>query len=136
MTGSLETTIKIDSWEEQPTAEFDDGTKVAHAVVGLVDASSGGDEGLRSGHLESVLYYRKDGTSSYVGVLRLEAVLGGRAGALTAIGEGGYDGTTASSTMQITEGTGDLAGITGTVSSSSTHDDYPDMPLVIAYELG
>ena len=38
--------------------------------------------------------------------------------------------------MRIVEGTGDLAGITGSVSSSSTHDDYPNMPLVIAYELG
>ena len=132
MTATIETTIKIDSWDEQPTAEHDDGTKVAHAVVGLTD----GKDGLRAGHLESVLYYAADGTSTYAGLLRLEAEIDGRTGAFTAIGEGGYDGTTASSTMRIVEGTGGLAGITGTVSSSSTHEDYPNMPLVIDYDLG
>jgi len=132
MTTKIETTIKIQSWDEQPTAEHDDGTKVAHALVGLTD----GKDGLRAGQLESVLYYAADGTSTYAGVLRLEAELDGKAGALSAIGEGGYDGTTASSTMRIIEGTGDLAGITGTVSSSSTHEDYPNMPLVIEYDLG
>jgi hypothetical protein len=131
MTSRIETTIKIDSWEEKPSVEYDDGTKVAHAVVALTD----GNEGLRTGHLESVLYYRADGTSSYVGVLHLDAELDGRSGSLTAIGEGSYDGTTASSIMRIAEGTGDLAGMTGTVSSSSTHADYPHMPLVVAYEL-
>ena len=38
--------------------------------------------------------------------------------------------------MRIVEGTGDLAGITGTVASSSTQEDYPNMPLVIEYQLG
>jgi hypothetical protein len=131
MASRIETTIKIDSWDEKPSLEYDDGTKVAHAVVALTD----GNEGLRTGHLESVLYYRADGTSSYVGVLHLDAELDGRSGSFTAIGEGSYDGTTASSTMRIAEGTGDLAGLTGTVSSSSTHADYPNMPLVVAYEL-
>jgi hypothetical protein len=132
MTTKIETTIKIDAWDEQPTAEHDDGTKVAHAVVTLAE----GNEGLRSGHLESVLHYAADGTSTYAGLIRLEGELDGRSGALTAIGEGTYDGTTAASTMRIVEGTGDLAGISGTVSSSSTQEDYPNMPLVIEYSLG
>ena len=132
MTEKIETTIKIDSWEEQPTQEFDDGTTIAHAVVGLVD----GRDGLRTGHLESVLHYGADGSSTYVGVIRVTAELGGRSGAFTAVGEGGYDGTTATSSMRIVEGTGDLAGITGTVTSSSTQEDYPNMPLVIEYDLG
>jgi hypothetical protein len=136
MTEQLETTIKIDSWEEKPSAEYDDGTKVAHAVVGLSDGTGDSSGDLRSGLMESVLYYREDGTSSYVGLIHLEGKLGGRSGSFTAIGDGGYDGTTASSTMRIVEGTGGLAGITGTVSSSSTHEDYPNMPLVIAYDLG
>jgi hypothetical protein len=132
MTEKIETTIKIDSWDEKPTQEFDDGTKIAHAVVALTD----GNDGLATGHLESVLYYREDGTSSYAGVIHLDAELDGKVGSFTAIGEGEYDGTTASSTMRIVEGTGDLAGITGTVSSSSTQEDYPNMPLVIEYALG
>ena len=132
MTETLTTTIKIDNWDEQPTQEHDDGTKTAHAVVTLTE----GNHGLRSGLLESVLHYGSDGTSEYAGLIRLEAELDGKSGAFTAIGEGTYDGTTASSTMRIVDGTGDLAGISGTVSSSSTQDDYPNMPLVVDYELG
>ena len=132
MSTKIETTIKIDSWDEQPTNEYDDGTKLAHAVVGLTE----GKDGLSAGHLETVLYYAADGTSTYAGVIHLDADLDGKSGSFTAIGEGEYDGTTASSTMRIVEGTGDLAGITGTVSSSSTQEDYPNMPLVVAYEIG
>ena len=132
MSEKIETTIKIDSWDEKPTQEYDDGTKLAHAAVALTE----GNDGLATGHLESVLYYTAEGTSSYVGAIRLEAELDGKKGAFTAIGEGAYDGTTASSTMRIVEGTGDLAGITGTVSSSSTQADYPNMPLVVEYQLG
>jgi len=132
MTEKLETTIRIDSWEEQPTQEFDDGTKVAHAVVWLTD----GNDGIGTGLMESVLYYRADGTSSYLALIRLEAELGGKSGAFTAVGEGAYDGTTAGGSMRIVGGTGDLEGITGTVGSDSTHEDYPNMPLVIEYDLG
>jgi hypothetical protein len=91
MTETLTTTIKIDNWDEQPTQEHDDGTKTAHAVVTLTD----GNDGLRSGLLESVLHYGSDGTSEYAGLIRLEAELDGKVGAFTAIGEGTYDGTTA-----------------------------------------
>ena len=131
MTTKLETTIKIDSWDEKPSAEYDDGTKVAHAVVSLTD----GNDGLSTGHLESVLYYGADGTSSYVGVLHLDGELAGKSGSFTALGQGEYDGTTASSTMPIIGGTGELDGIAGSVSSSSTQADYPNMPLVIEYDL-
>ena len=131
MTTKLKTTIKIDNWDEKPTAEYDDGTKVAHAVVSLTE----GNDGLSTGHLESVLYYGADGTSSYVGVLHLDGELDGKSGSFTALGHGEYDGTTASSTMPIIGGTGELDGITGSVSSSSTQDDYPNMPLVIEYDL-
>lgn len=128
----LETTIKIDDWQESPTREFNDGAKVAHAVVRLVE----GKHGLTAGHMESVLHYTADGTSNYVSVLRLEGELDGRSGAFVALGEGSYDGTTAVGTMRIVSGSGDLSSITGTIDGDSTHDDYPHMPLVIDYELG
>jgi hypothetical protein len=32
-------------------------------------------------------------------------------------------------------GTGELAGISGTGTSVSTHDDYPFMPLTLRYEV-
>lgn len=131
MTESLTTRIRIDDWNESTTREFDDGTKIAHAVVQLGE----GKDGLTSGHMESVLYYRADDTSAYVTVLRLNGELGGRKGSFVAVGEGEYDGTTAGGSMRIVSGTGQLETITGTVSGDSTHDDYPDMPLVIVYDV-
>jgi uncharacterized protein DUF3224 len=127
----LVTTIAIDDWQESPTQEFGDGTKICHAVVRL----SKGRDGLTGGHMESVLHYREDGTSNYVTVLRLEGTLDGRAGSFVAIGDGVYDGTSAGGTMRIVSGSGELGTISGTVGGESTHDDYPQMPLVIEYDL-
>jgi hypothetical protein len=132
MTEKLTTTLKIDNWDENPTQENDDGTKLTRAVVTLTE---GADE-LKSGRFESLMHYKTDGTAAYVTVMRVEAELDGHTGAFTAVGEGTFDGTTASGTMHIVEGTGDLAGITGTMESSSTHADYPNMPLVVEYDLG
>lgn len=129
----LSTSLRIADWEEKPTAENADGSKVTRATVALAE----GPEGLESGTFESVMYYRPDGTSRYVNVMQLAATLDGRSGTFVAIGEGGFDGTTASGESTIVEGsgTGGLAGITGTVRSASTHDDYPHMPLELDYRL-
>ncbi len=53
-------------------------------------------------------------------------------------GRGTYDGTTASGESRIVpgSGTGGLAGISGGATSSSTHADYPYMPLTLTYDLG
>ena len=37
------------------------------------------------------MYYAADGTSTYVGAIRLAGELDGKKGAFTAVGEGGYD---------------------------------------------
>jgi hypothetical protein len=70
-------------------------------------------------------------------LIRLTATLDGRSGTFVAAGAGGFDGTTASGVSQIVSGsgTGHLAGISGTVSSASTHADYPHMPLKVVCEL-
>ena len=132
MTTKIETTIKIDSWDEKPTQSTTTAPRSRTRSSGSPRATTVSAPGTWS----PVLYYAADGTSTYAGVIHLDAELDGRAGSFTAISEGGYDGTTASSTMRIVEGSGELAGIAGTVSSSSTHEDYPNMPLVIAYDLG
>jgi hypothetical protein len=127
------TRLKIAAWDETVAAEFDDGSKITRAAVTLAE----GTDGLTSGTSQSVMYYRPDGTSDYVTVIRLTAVLDGRTGTFVATGHGGYDGTTAAGTSDIVpgSGTGELAGISGTVTSSSTHADYPFMPLTLTYEL-
>ncbi|HXZ71910.1 MAG TPA: DUF3224 domain-containing protein, partial [Streptosporangiaceae bacterium] len=110
-----------------------DGSKLTRAQVQLSD----GEQGLASGSAGMLAYYRPDGTSSYVTVMRLTGILDGRAGSFVLRGDGTFDGTTASGRMTVVtgSGTGGLAGITGTCESVSTHADYPFMPLTLAYEL-
>jgi Protein of unknown function (DUF3224) len=129
----LSTRLKISSWQESPTQEFEDGSKVTRAQVVL----SEGSDGLTSGTFESVMYYAPDGTSSYLTVMHLTGVLDGRSGGFVLIGDGTFDGATASGRTRIVPGSGskDLAGITGSCESTSTHADYPFMPLTLTYRL-
>ena len=126
------TRLRIAAWDETVAAEFDDGSKITRAAVTLAE----GTDGVTGGTMQSVMYYRPDGTSDYVNVIRLTAVLDGRTGTFVATGHGGYDGTAAAGTSDIVPGSGigELAGISGTVTSSSTHADYPFMPLILTYQ--
>jgi hypothetical protein len=83
------------------------------------------------------MFYRADGTSSYVTLMHITATLGGRSGSFVLQGQGSFDGTTArgESTVVAGSGTGGLVGITGIAESVSTHADYPFMPLTLRYEL-
>jgi Protein of unknown function (DUF3224) len=125
--------MRIADWHESPVEEFDDGSKLTRAQVRLSD----GEDGLASGFAGMLAYYRPDGTSSYVTVMRLTGMLDGRAGSFVLRGEGTFDGTTASGRMTVVpgSGTGGLAVLGGTCESVSTHADYPFMPLTLAYEL-
>jgi Protein of unknown function (DUF3224) len=133
MAVTLTTKMRIAGWDETPVEEFDDGSKLTRAQVRLSD----GADGLASGSVGMLAYYRPDGTSSFVTVMRLTGILDGRAGGFVLRGEGVFDGTTASgqTTIVAGSGTGGLAGISGTCESVSTHADYPFMPLTLAYEL-
>jgi len=133
MAVTLTTRMRITDWDESPAEEFGDGSKLTRAQVRLAD----GEDGLASGSAGMLAYYRPDGTSSYVTVMRLTGMLDGRAGSFVLRGEGAFDGTTASGRMTVVpgSGTGGLAGLSGTCESVSTHADYPFMPLTLAYEL-
>jgi len=133
MAATLTTRMRITDWDESPAEEFGDGSKLTRAQVRLAD----GEDGLASGSAGMLAYYRPDGTSSYVTVMRLTGMLDGRAGSFVLRGEGAFDGTTASGRMTVVpgSGTGGLAGLSGTCESVSTHADYPFMPLTLAYEL-
>jgi hypothetical protein len=133
MTNTLDTKLKIDSWDEKPYRELDDGTKFTRAEVAL----SGTGDGLTGARMDALMYYRPDGTSSYSAFLHVTGTLNGRTGSFLLQGEGGYDGTTASSHSRVVpgSGTGGLAGISATADSASTHADYPHMPLTLSYDV-
>jgi hypothetical protein len=132
MANELETRFEIKSWDEKPYRELEDGRKFARAEVVL----AGTGDGLEGGTFEGLLYYSADGSSSYFSFLSVTGSLDGRTGTVVLQGDGGYDGTTARSRYSIVDGTGELAGISGTAESVSTHADYPYMPLTLEYELG
>ena len=127
----VELKMKIVSWNEVPYRESPDAGKFAKADVLL--AADGGNA---TGAFESLLYYRPDGTGSYVCVLQLTDAIEGRAGSFVLQGTGTYDGTTAQlvTTVVAGSGTGDLVGLTGTATSTSTHEDYPYMPITLQFE--
>lgn len=133
MATTLETTLEITGWDENPYEETDAGGKLARADVTLEQ----GPDGLGPGASRSLLYYRPDGISSFVNLMRLTATIDGRSGSFVLLGQGTYDGTTArvESTVVPGSGTGELAGISGTAESVSTKEDYPQMPLTLVYDM-
>ena len=130
----MESKLKIESWVEKPYRELGDGSKLTRAKVAL----SGPDDGLTSAAFEALMFYRADGTSTYVTLMHITGTLDGRPGSFVLQGHGSYDGRAARGQSQVVEGsgTGELAGLSGTAQSESTHDDYPFMPLNLKYELG
>jgi len=133
--GTKQLRLQIENWDEQPYQEFPDGSKVTKADVALA-RPEGEDEGLE-GSLESLMCYRPDGTSTLVSQMVLSGVLEGRTGVFVLQGAGTYDGTQASLRLDIVagSGTGDLAGVSGSAESVSTHADYPYMPLTLTYAM-
>jgi Protein of unknown function (DUF3224) len=131
MTTTLDTKLEIKNWDEKPYREPDGGHKLTRAEVVLV----GTGDGLESGTYAALMYYRSDGTSSYVTLLHLTATLDGRSGGVVLTGDGTYDGSAATGHFTIVDGTGELEGIRGAAESVSTHADYPYMPLTLRYDL-
>jgi hypothetical protein len=134
MTTTLATKLKITSWVEEPVHELADGSKITRAAVAL----SGDGEQLAAATFDAVMFYRPDGTSSYVSIMHVTGRLEGREGGFVLQGEGRFDGTTASGRSTVVDGsaTGQLTGLTGKALSNSTHDDYPYMPLTLDYDVG
>ena len=128
------TKLEITSWVEETVHEMADGSKITRATVSL----SGGDDGLSAATFDAVMFYRPDGTSSYVSIMRVTGALQGREGSFVLQGDGAFDGTAARSRSAVVKGSGSgkLAGLTGAARSDSTHDDYPFMPLTLDYDLG
>jgi hypothetical protein len=134
MTTHLETKLEIKSWDEKPYRELDDGQKFTRADVVQAASEDAIEADVSS---ESLMFYAADGTSTYVGLMRITGRLGDRSGSFVLSCQGTYDGTHARGAYTVVagSGTGDLAGLTGTATSVSSHADYPYMPFVLDYEL-
>lgn len=111
MTAHASGTFKVGSWDEKPALALDGGGRLTRAAVG--GTYTGELEGESTS--ESVMYYRADGTATYVGLERISGRIGGRSGSFVLSSAGTYDGVMARSTVTIVpgSGTGDLAGLRG-----------------------
>jgi hypothetical protein len=130
MTTQLNTRLEIKSWDEQPYQELDGDRKFTQAKVVVAG------DGLE-GTWTALMYYRGDGTSTYVGLMQLTGRLGERTGSFVMESTGVFDGTSARVDLAVVpdSGTEELAGISGTAASVSTHGDYPYWPMILDYDI-
>ena len=126
MEKTLELKLKIESWDENPYRELDDGRKFTRADVVLSGEQA-------SASFEALMFYRADGTGRWVTLMQVTTAEGG----FLLEGTGGFDGTTAEGVSQVVagSGTGGFAGMSGSARTASTHADYPYMPLTLTYDL-
>jgi hypothetical protein len=130
----LVTRLKIESWDEKPYRELEDGSRFTRASVQLTVS----EERIQAeATWDALMHYLADGTSSYVGLMHLTGRLGDRSGSFVLQGGGTFDGKRASgeSVVVSATATGGLSGLTGTATSVSTHEDYPFMPLTLDYDV-
>jgi hypothetical protein len=134
MTTHLETKLEITSWDEKPYRELDDGRKFTRSNVTMAVSE---DAIEAEATWEALACYAADGTGTYVGLMHIVGRLGDRAGSFVQQFSGTYDGKQARVETVIVPwaATGELRGLRGTGESVSTHDDYPFMPLTLAYDL-
>jgi hypothetical protein len=103
--------FSITSWDEQPYEEHGGGVKLTRASV--TQAFTGDLEG--EGAVQWLMYYREDGTASFVGLQRVAGTLAGRQGRFVVRDVGAFEGGVARGEWTIVDGSGadDLVGISG-----------------------
>jgi hypothetical protein len=121
----------ITRWDEKPWSEAEGQPKLTRATV--AKTYTGDIEG--EGHVEYVMMYRADGSSTFTGLERIDASIAGKTGTFVLQRSGVYEGGQAKESYAVVAGsaTGELAGLTGDGSSSVGHG--MEHPFVLRYEL-
>jgi hypothetical protein len=112
MTAHAHAEFEVTNWDEGPILDGADGAaKVTRAMVTM--DIRGDLQG--SGELEWLMAYAADGNATFVGLERVEATVGDRAGSFVLQHTGTFDGETAKAMLEIVtgSGTGELAGLNG-----------------------
>jgi Protein of unknown function (DUF3224) len=99
------------SWDEETYAERDGDRKLARATV---TQDVAGDL-VGKAEVEWLMTYAEDGTARFVGLQQLSGEIDGREGSVVLESSGGFDGTEATWTGRVVEGsgTGDWATMRG-----------------------
>ena len=105
------TSFEIQSWDEQPYVEHDDGRKLTRAAV--TRAFSGDLQG--QGSVEYLMAYAGDAYATFVGHERIEGTLGDRTGTFVLQHVGTFEDGVARAEVSVVAGTGtgELEGLTG-----------------------
>ena len=105
-------TFEVQPGDETTIHESGEGIRLTHATG--TQRFSGGIVG--DGAIDWLMCYLPTKSARYVGLQRITGTIDGRRGSVVLEAVGGHDGTGASSTWTVIEGTGtgDLAGIRGT----------------------
>ena len=121
----------IKSWDEKPLSEGADQPRLTRASV--VKTLTGDIEG--ESHAEYVMVYRGDGTAAFVGLERVVARLGGKAGTFVLQRSGTFEGGLAKESYSVVpgSGTGGLHGLTGDGNTAVGHG--MEHPFELSYEL-
>ena len=103
--------FKIESWDEQPYVETEDGGKLTRAKV--TQAIEGDIDG--TAEVEWLMCYRPDQTADFVGLERVVGRIGERSGTFVLESTGTFDGQEARGPLSVIRGsgTGQLSGIVG-----------------------
>ncbi len=106
----------VSGWDESTVQELADPAKVTRASI---TQEFEGDL-VATGRAELVMLYADDGTASFVGVQHVAGTLDGREGGFVLQAQGGFDGADATTAWSVApgSGTGELAGLAGTGTSS------------------
>jgi Protein of unknown function (DUF3224) len=126
-----EGTFLLTGWDENTYEELEGGAKLTRARIS--QDFSGDLQG--SGTWESTMCYRTDGTADYVGFERIVGTLHGRTGSFVVRADGAFDGTVATSTWTVVEGSGagELRGLRGVGESAAPHG--PNGTYALDYDL-
>ncbi|MGH7616940.1 MAG: DUF3224 domain-containing protein [Gemmatimonadaceae bacterium] len=121
----------IKGWDEKPYSEGQDIPKLTRASV--TKSFTGDIEG--DGHVEYLMMYRGDGSATFVGLERITARIGDRAGSFVLQRTGVFEDGQAKESYSVVpgSGTGDLRGLVGDGESAVGHG--MEHPFVLNYEL-
>ena len=102
-------TFENKSWDEDTIETIGDGKVTRASVKQSFTGDISGDS-----NVDWHMYYAPDGTASFVGLQRIDARLGDRAGTIVVQTTGVYDGSEARGDWVVVGGTDGLAELSGT----------------------
>ena len=120
----------ITNWGEQPYSEGQDLPKMTKAAVTKTFTGDVAGEG----HVEYLMMYRSDGTATFVGLERITARIGGKAGTFVLQRNGVFENGAANESYSVVPGsaTGELRGLRGEGTSAVGHGN--EHPFTLKYQ--